>query len=328
MIILFNWEIDDALLSQQQADFDPVAVERSLDAILAEEEGSSISSIWTSGSGQARFDVYASGPDGDQTIRIDGEGQILRIRGDETQLADGGWIDVLILLHHNLLSGDTGSWIVGISGILLISNIVMGIVVARPWLVGWFKAMKPHSPASARARYYAWHRAIGLWAAVPALITVSAGVLLVFYDSVEGALGAEPRTSAVEQRDGPRTVGFAQAVASALSEFDGSSLTSVSMPGDDSKEYTIRLRQDDELREIYGTTTVVVSAIDGRLLDSFDANNAGATRTFLDSLFPIHTGEAGGLFGRIIMLFLGTWLMAVSVLGAMLWWTRTRRKKG
>ncbi len=327
VLILFNWEVDDALLAAENSRFDAVAIERSLEDISSENPDAKISSVWTSGSGNSRFDVYLSGPDGDHTVRIDGSGQILRVRGDESGLANGGWIEILVLVHHNLLSGDIGSWIVGISGSLLLSNIVMGVVLARPWKVGWANALKPVSPKAKQARRYSWHRAVGLWAAIPVFITVSAGVLLVFYDGLEAAMGTPPRTTVIERRDGTAEIGVAQAVNIALSEFKQSSLTAVTMPGDGELHYSIRLRQDNELREIYGTTTVIVSAIDGRVLETFDARNASAERTFLDSLFAVHTGEAGGLAGRILMILVGLWILTVSILGALLWWSRTQRRR-
>lgn len=48
-------------------------------------------------------------------------------------------------------------------------------------------------------------------------------------------------------------------------------------------------------------------------------------RRFVDGFYPIHTGEAGGIVGRILSLSVGVWLAAMLGLGILLW---QRRRAG
>ena len=51
----------------------------------------------------------------------------------------------LVVFHHELLAGKTGSWIVGISGILLLSNLTLGLITAWPRRGWWRASLKPSS---------------------------------------------------------------------------------------------------------------------------------------------------------------------------------------
>ncbi len=56
-----------------------------------------------------RYDIFYSTADGGGTIRIAGDGTVLRqIKNGERDI----W-DTLVGIHHDLLSGDIGGWILG-----------------------------------------------------------------------------------------------------------------------------------------------------------------------------------------------------------------------
>src|SRR5690606_33850844 len=118
-----------------------------------------------------------------------GNGSTLRVAGDGTPLktsreGDTTFMGWLVSFHHDLL-GSWGSWIVAISGVMLCTNLILGIFTAWPNRGTWRKALKPATRGPAAARLYSWHRALGLWVAVPALVIAVTGTLLKF----EGGLG-------------------------------------------------------------------------------------------------------------------------------------------
>ena len=75
-------------------------------------------------------------------------------------------------------------------------------------------------------------------------------------------------------------------------------------------------------RRTYGTTRVFISAIDGRVVAESDALRASANHRAFNLLFPVHTGEIGGLPGRIVVLLAGVWIIGMIVLGVALWSAR------
>ncbi len=44
----------------------------------------------------------------------------------------------------------------------------------------------------------------------------------------------------------------------------------------------------------------------------------------MSALFPIHTGEAGGIVGRLLSIAVGLWLVAMIVVGLLLWLKRRK----
>lgn len=327
-LIVFHWEVDDYLLDGQHVPFTATSMETNLQRIAPQGSDRSISSMWTSAGTADRFDLFVSTPEESLEIRVDGAGNILRTSGEDDQFTNGVWLEKIVSFHHDFLLGDTGSLIAGISGILLVSNIIMGL-----WLTlrngGRLKSLLvPLRTGAPLVRFYSWHRAIGLWLAAPAILSISAGVLLVFIDTAEEVVAPPPRTLPALETTTPITTGFAAAVETAMGRFPDASLTSVSFPDQDDKSYTIRLLQPGENRRAYGTTTVVVSAVDGSIRGAFDALAANPRRGFIDGLFPFHTGELGGLFGRILIMTIGIWLMTVSILGFLLWRKRRHSPRG
>jgi uncharacterized iron-regulated membrane protein len=75
---------------------------------------------------------------------------------------------------------------------------------------------------------------------------------------------------------------------------------------------------------MYGTTTVFVSAVNGQVLREYPAREASFARAFYDTLYPLHTGELGGLAGRLFLLILGISLLVMGVYGIRLWLTRRK----
>jgi uncharacterized iron-regulated membrane protein len=287
-----------------------------------------VSSVWTSGTSAGRFDVhYSRGEDG-RVLRIDGRGTILRDRSYEYVAAEGAIWDTITSIHTNLWVGDAGAWLIGVSGVLLLSNIVLGLKLAWPKRRGWRKAMFARPAGQGPAKVYGWHRKVGLWFALPALLTITAGVLLVFSEGAERALGAElsePATSQVIFGD--KTIGFAAAVAVANRAFPRATFSGASLPDVDAPWYRIRVRNPGELPRKWGTTVIYVSAADGRVLQAYNAATPRPARAIVDSLYAIHTGQAGGIAGRIMVLSIGAMLLALLCLGLSLWWKRRASKR-
>jgi uncharacterized iron-regulated membrane protein len=333
VLIVFHWEIDDALLPGAATPLDPAAIERRIDELAPPGSGSSVGSVWESGGVAGRFDLYLDRPSGSVIVRVDGAGQVLRERADGEMLADGGWKDTLVVIHHNLLSGESGSWIVGLSGILLATNIVLGIALAWPprgsGMETWQRLLLPRVGKRGGAGHaYAWHRAIGLWGAVPAVLMASAGTLLVFSGTVEALVGPAP-VEAPEPKDTPPNpaadIGFASAVETALAAYPGATLSGVSMPDPDSPFYKVRVLQPGEWRQVYGTTTMYIDSRNATITARFDALTDGPRRSIVDGLFAFHTGGMGGLAGRLAVMATGLWLLTMMWLGVVLWRARRRR---
>ena len=171
VMIVFHWEIDDAITRGAHQATDWSAIEQRV-------RGFKPDSMWTTAGVRDRYDVFAS----NRVIRIDGAGNVLRVRRDDEKFSSGGIVDTIVVLHQSLLAGDTGKLIVGTSGALLLSNMVLGLIAAWPRRKQWKRALTPLRSGSRIARLYSWHRALGLWLAILAMCFISAGMTLAFFE--------------------------------------------------------------------------------------------------------------------------------------------------
>ena len=322
---VFRWELDDWSLPKTSARVDYAAVGAKVDS-LARAPNTTVSSVWTSGTHAGRFDVHYAIGDAARVMRIGGDGRVLRERSEDALTGDGAIWDTITNVHISLMQGDRGEWLIGISGILLLSNIVLGLKLAWPKRGTWRKTLLARPVGGTQARLYGWHRKVGLWLAFPALVSVTAGIGLAFADPLEVAFGAELPEPATAP-SGPPHVGFAEAVSIAHSRFPASTFSGVSLPAEDSPWYRIRLRNAGELPRSWGTTVVWVGASDGRVLQSYDAAAPRPGRAITDSFYAIHTGQAGYVVGRFLILTIGLWLLTMISLGIPLWWVRSRGKR-
>jgi uncharacterized iron-regulated membrane protein len=333
VLLVFHWELDDALVAGPARPLDLPSFARRLEAL--ETPHTSIASIWATAGTPGRFEITLDDrATGDSTIvRVDGEGTVLRERASTQRWVRGGWIKELASFHQTLLAGDLGHSLIGLSGILLLTNLCLGLKLAWPARGQWRRTLRPRATHLNAAGLYAWHRALGLWVAPLALITVTCGTLLAFEDKFGAMIGAQPLEPSGTERAEPSggdaresRVAPGLAIATAMGRYPGATLAGVRFPDDESPWYRIRVLQPGESRRVFGTTTVFIAARSGAVIGDFDALAAPPARKFMDTLFPIHTGEIGGLAGRLGIVVIGLWLLTMIVLGVSLWTSRRRSK--
>ncbi len=325
LLMVYRWELDDAPLAGAASALDVDALGARIEAIEGTTEHRKVTSLWATGGVDGRFDLYVDDAVGrTDVVRVDGTGTVLR-----TRASGEGFIPTAADLHQTLLAGDIGKVIVGTSGLLLLATVVLGLVLAWPAHAGpWRRVLWPWDVRPGAARRYGWHRAAGLWLALPATVLFGAGVLLTFGSSLERWLGLDATPRELQQVPplAATPVPPGRAFAVALAQFPGSALSGVSMPSAGSPWYRIRVRQPGEWRRVYGTTVVYVAAANGRVLRTEDALQAPAKTAFMSNLYSVHTGEALGTAGRVLVFGVALWLLAMLMLGVGLWSARRRRR--
>jgi uncharacterized iron-regulated membrane protein len=328
VLLTFRHELDNASLSPSMgadpASADTAALGERIEAI--QRGNGKVSSLWVASFGVNRFDVYYADASGtDRIMRVDGAGRVLRDAPESERLANGGFYRTLTDIHTTLLSGDVGRWIIAISGIALLTNIVFGLKLAWPRARAWRQVLIPQPVRNPTARLYGLHRAIGLWIGVPMLILVLAGVALRFDDDVEQALGVV-RPEPTGAPTGKVGISPARALDMALARYPGSTVTALSLPEEQKPWYRVRLNARGEVHRLYGTTTLFLSAVNGAVLLEYPASAAPFARWAYDLLYPLHTGEVGALPGRLLVVALGLLLMTSGIFGILLWFKRRKPK--
>ena len=326
--LVFNRDLQDAAFARPSQ-----AAMESLDQVIARSSaaaGARVTKLESFGPDPRLLLAYYQSTHGERTLVIDGrDGTVLDRRNPDAQLPSGGatwgW---LLRLHESLLLGDSGLLIVGTSGSFLLASLLVGL-----WNAGWFG--KLHAAAgmtrlrATRPRLKGWHRLIGIAAAPALIIMVSAGIYLAFAPELRSVL-AETAGYRPPYKPKPRTappmIRFSaqQAYAIARAHFPGSTLVRIALPSAKSPVYFFRLLQPDDNRRWAGTSTVAIDPASGAIVDAYDSRKGPLANRLTDAIYSVHTGDVGGVVGRLFVLLAGLSLPAIAVTGAITWFRRGR----
>jgi uncharacterized iron-regulated membrane protein len=129
IVLVFRWEIEDATVPGARVPVDLIALGKRIEATTRER--GVVSSLWATSAAADRFDIYyTDSAAAERILRVDGAGRVLRDRASDLKVAEGAIFDSLTAFHRSLFAGTTGKWLVGISGVLLLTNLALGL---RGW---------------------------------------------------------------------------------------------------------------------------------------------------------------------------------------------------
>lgn len=242
-------------------------------------------------------------------------------------------VPALYELHRSLLSGEVGHVVVGLAGLVLLGVAITGALTAWPrhaTRAGWKRVLAVKPGAAPHRRYYDLHRATGMWLLPFLLLMALTGAYLCFPKQgralVAGVLPALPASMRVPDPVEARHRADPDAlVRHAEGLLPAAQWTRLQLPPDDSDSYDVRLLQRGEPRMDTGDTRVRMSGAN-RVIDMRDPLRAPAGDTVLSWLFPLHSGEAFGIPGRLAWTILGVAPSLLFATGLWLWWKQRKQK--
>lgn len=270
---------------------------------------------------------------GKRTVLIDAaSGRILGVRERTPVSPDGRnfwrWV---YNVHHSFLLGERGEWLLGTSGLLLLTMAGSGVWLGWPRRGQWRAAFSAGRWRTRVQKLFGLHRAIGLVAAIALALLAVSGAMMDFSKPLRAwaqrHAGYQPPFRPKPVPLLKKTIGADRALALAINALPDSSLTSVSLPTPKSPVYQVRLRRPGEWRIWSGSSFVLIEAGSGRILSTYDAANGPLANRILDSAFPVHSGEAAGLPGRILVALAGLSLPLLYATGLWAWLRRRRINK-
>ncbi len=222
-------------------------------------------------------------------------------------------------LHANALSGRTGKLLVGLSALPLLVMLGLGL---RLWLnrgaVPLRESIVPRRGLRGRRLLSHAHRVVGFWALLPLLIATITGLSLSFPDTTRGLL--EPFTPhspqfRVSAAKGTGAVNLDGAMAVVRTALPGWRLAWAEPPEDDAPEWLLVLLPEAQ-RWPSGRAAAYVNAASGRLEEVRLPDGVDHIRAWIMAL---HNGQAFGLAHRLAVIALGLVLVAMAMLGLLLW---------
>ena len=238
----------------------------------------------------------------------------------------------LFHLHRYLMAGDAGKIVIAVQGVALFLLTLTGIVVWWPKLTlnAFWHAITVRGWGNWPKFSFQLHRAAGFYTAPLLLVLAVTGVYFNMPAWVTPAIKAvaplTPNAKAVNASDASTArIGIGAAMAAAQARFPDGRISRVSIPGKPEQPFEVRLRQPGELRHGNGATRVSVDAGSGALLRVVDPLTARGGDWVVSTFFPLHTGEAFGALGRILISVVGVTPLAFFITGIVVW-LRFRRK--
>ncbi|MCW8127777.1 PepSY-associated TM helix domain-containing protein [Microbulbifer halophilus] len=334
-LLVFDHALDEKL-APRTVDFKPSAQPASYSEVLAAAReavpGSEPQRLMTPRGEGSPFVVRFPAPEG-----APGPIEVSVSPTDAEVLAVRGWGEYTMTwiyrLHYTLLTGKTGKTVVGFVGLLLMLFCISGLVIWWPRRSRrggrWKRAFTIKRDGNRFRFYFDLHKVAGIYFLPLLLLTAFSGVTLVFPQQVEAVVGTflptEPRPSLPRSRQdtgtplNPDTI-----VEIGRGAFPGGELKRIYLPRDAGDSYGLSFRADGEPWRNYGASFVRLDQYSGKVLMVRDVTEIPPGNKVLRWQFPLHNGDALGLFGRWLVLFAGLMPALLFATGVYLWWKKRR----
>lgn len=234
-------------------------------------------------------------------------------------------------LHHYLLAGETGKLILSIAAIIVVLLSLSGILLWWP-KARWQalrQALTTGKFVSWRALNFRLHRAAGFYFAPVFLTLAITGIYFNFPNWITPIIGQmmpvsvpvkKPEQTAGENRSLP----LHQILQVAQRQFPDAKMTRLSFPAKSGNVLEVRLRQPNEVRKGAGSTRIAIDMRDASILQLTDPQRLQGGNLLMNWFFPLHTGEAFGITGRIFISLTGI-IPLLFILSGLWLWLRRRR---
>lgn len=232
-------------------------------------------------------------------------------------------------LHFRLVAGVTGGIIVGVVGIMMLISVCSGIVLWWPlWKNGWRAAFAIRSGPRFN---YDLHKTIGIAASGLLLILAFTGIYMEFPQTFNAAIEAVAETTEspedLKTRAPKSSITYSpdEAIVIAQKLYPDARFDHMH-PMNEHGVYEVAFRQDGEVQTTFGRTQVFVDGHTGEILATYTPSDFTAADVFRIWQFPLHSGEAFGLFGRLVVFLTGLTPAVLYVTGFLMWWRRRKSR--
>lgn len=232
-------------------------------------------------------------------------------------------VDLLYSLHIDLLAGPWMAWFFGLISFLWLLDHVAALSLSFPKAAQWLRSFRVDGRRGSLKRLYDLHRAPGLWL-TPITITLAlTGVTLTWPAVSRDVAGVVSPVSSrlhdtMEEAPPPATaIGIDAAM---LRVDEPGAVHSVRFLPDEGV-YAVRTF-DPRDRDDQGRLWTYVSMADGAIVGSRHDNGVSAADEFFAWQYPLHSGKAFGLPGRIAIFISGLITALLCITGIKLWLRR------
>ncbi|WP_374596763.1 PepSY-associated TM helix domain-containing protein [Sphingosinicella sp.] len=232
----------------------------------------------------------------------------------------------LFHLHDTLLAGKTGEIIVTIEGVALIFLAVFGIIIWWPGRRRLKSGFRILTGQGADRTVRTAHRAIGAAIGIVLVMSGVTGALLIHRAALQPYLPVVPRPKFEVALSQAPLRPVDTLLADARARHGPLPLREVRFSGAAGQVVALYF-QDETSRRPNATRQYFYNAYEGIELGRYEPAALPPMNTAYDWLFTIHTGKAGGLVGRLVVLAAGLSLVFFAGSGVWLWFSARRQQR-
>lgn len=237
-------------------------------------------------------------------------------------------MDIVYGLHIDLLAGPWMTWFFGFVALLWVIDHGIAAALSFPKGMHWLRAFRTGGRRGSLKRLFDSHRAWGLWFLPVTLVLAVTGVTLAWPDDSRKAVGVvSPVTGRLHESmadipETPPAIGVDAAIARVAGDTDARVHSVRIFP--DHGVYAVRTF-DPRDRDDQGRLWHYVAMDDGRITGIRHDNGSSAGDAFFAWQYPLHSGKAFGLVGRLLVLAGGAVTLWLCFSGLRLWLRRRRQ---
>lgn len=258
-------------------------------------------------------------------------GQRLKIHGED-QFSQP-IIQILMAFHWTLLLGANKAYLIGFIGIFFFFSTFAGLYLW--WLKNknWRLGLTVKWQASSERMTYDLHKNIGFYGAAFLIIMTATGAAMIFKPATQkvtslfSTVSGEPNFGKSKPSAQHEPIHITQAIVIANRIFKDGKIFSISLPNSPTGVFIVGKMLDSEPNKSRTYRNVSIDQYSGEILQIQDPDNFTAGEKLFEWLFPVHTGEIFGEYGRPVLLLIGLLPLALFTTGLMRWRQKRHSRK-
>ncbi|WP_431510795.1 PepSY-associated TM helix domain-containing protein [Variovorax sp. DAIF25] len=237
-----------------------------------------------------------------------------------------GAYNLIYKIHNSLLLDSTGKGILAFVALSYLVLLVTGLVLW--WPTRWPPSLRIVLNRGLLRGLFDLHRTGGAVLGLLIAVSVATGAYMAWRplgDFISAAMGqkpVKPPTIAKGSAHGPR-LPLDELVARAQQVHPGQPIGYVAVPGKADRPVRVRFKLPDDPHP-NGISSAWLHPVTGEVLAARKWQELDAGNGSVAVIFPLHTGELGGVVHEIVTALLGLALGGLGFSGIWLWWRRRR----
>lgn len=255
-----------------------------------------------------------------------------RLKTSSDSVIPKTFIGLVFELHYALLLGeDLGYTVVGIMGVLLIISVLTGLILWWPLTGKWRQAVTIKRKASAERLNFDLHKTAGFYITVVLVPVLFSGVYMDIPERVVPVLELfSPVTYRYWFQSHPsansKSINLSEAVAIAEQRYPTGRPDWLYGAIQPTSTYTVCKDGVAEQGSWLHRRCVVIDQYSGKILDVDDPAIGTAGEVFTHWQWPLHSGQAFGWTGRILVFLSGLACPLLFVTGVIRWMQKRTAK--